>query len=305
MAPEHVGGPIEFERTKGALRIGARTLVPPPTKPGCYQHRAGAWEAKPCLSKEELARLPRPEGSTSLVADSSMGAINQATMTLVFQEFGGVSDSSKGAGVFSLQLNTNGFTGDNGHSDWVQFTHERGWDSDHDVVCIWNIDLSASNYGPSCMNVNVDRGPKRGDSALLATYIGEEGNIVLTAFLPWTNAGNDAAKPDAWNIVTSDAYGLAKHWTSVSGDILGYSLSEARLSQACVTRHFSIGPFPGMTAAAKIEPTTGAVTLESNNMTVINAVNTGSVSCKSGTCHTTLDAVSPPSIAAQCYAPKL
>jgi hypothetical protein len=50
--------------------------------------------------------------------------LNQMPVQAVFSTYSGESDSTWGSNAWSIQANTNFFTGSNGQTDWVQFTEQ-------------------------------------------------------------------------------------------------------------------------------------------------------------------------------------
>ena len=128
------------------------------------------------------------------------------------------ADSTKGAGAYSLQDNTNQFIGTNRHLDWVQFVYDTNNGGTSGAACIWQIDLLIANHGgynpTGCININT--------GSVLCCIEGLE----LPGFLVMAV---DDLGGSAVAAVQPDLYGLegGDNWNSASGSILGVSFSQA------------------------------------------------------------------------------
>jgi len=102
----------------------------PPSDPGCYHYtKTEGWVSVPCLSQAQVQALP-PPGTNHIPgieyrklgkATPKYPIISKAYVEVTFVQFSGETDTSFGSGAFSIQTNTNLFTGLNKHLDWVQF----------------------------------------------------------------------------------------------------------------------------------------------------------------------------------------
>jgi len=278
------------------ITLGKKVLPAPPSSPGCYRHTTAGWEETPCLSKEQRARVPHP-GSLTLNQSSppSPFAVQSGALVVKVGQFGGVNDPNNGgAGEFSLQLNSNGFPGPNGHVDWVQFTYQSYsiGNGQQYVSCIWTIDLTTQNYNPqSCQGADTTRSPQAGDVAVVRGG-SVNGSLQMVVSLPWAS-GADGSGPDAFSVTATDQYGLlaGTKWNAVSGGFLGAASSSiANLTRSCLTTTFDIV----LAAAAVASPPAvsagpGGNTLETNNLGV---VNTPIPFCVQGVCEVSYDEVS-------------
>jgi hypothetical protein len=270
----------------------------------------------PCLSREELARVPRPFGvylfQTS--APPNQYPIEYAKLEVNIVTLGSEEDSKLGTNSFSLQLNSNEFHGNNGDTDWVQFVYQKSPSNDVDVLCIWQIDMTTMNYThQQCVNVSSSRNFKTGDLATLSGALYGD-NIGVTAILPW---GADAVgAPDAFSVSGPNMYGLGINpiWSTIDGGLLGVgNESIANLSQSCVTTtlQFLYGTLldPRVFVPPNVRGfSPGGWTLESNDL---NIVNFPSAQCERsgkgfGICSVSFDGVSKGWSEGQrsCYPPE-
>jgi hypothetical protein len=150
---------------------------------------------------------------------------------VAFKEYNGETDSTFGDKAYSIQLNTNGFNGNNGDEGWVQFVYQDFCGYGYQFVgeqkcesktgfCIWNIDLTVAGktnnnqgYNPTCVSVGpVDLSSTY--SAVIYGYTAPGQKLVSYLFLPGSSFGLTA-------VVAPDVYGLAGNWYQVSGGVMG------------------------------------------------------------------------------------
>lgn len=289
------------------LVIGKRTLPAAPQATGCYKHTPGstAWTAVPCLTQAQKANIPHPDSIGILTQQpgaSTPGAVLGGGLEVNLVALGGVTDSLNGPGMFSLQLNTSGFTGNGdkpGDINWVQFTYQQFSPSvvpnNPNILCIWSIDLTASDYtgtGPDCIAIALVRGAQTGD---VATFWGNvsNGQLQLGATLPWAT-GSGQSDPDAFLVTSPDYRNFgASSWTSVNGGLLGSGgTSQAALTRSCITATTSLY-YQKPPGASTFQTNTlySGITGESNNLT--NS-NTPFAACASdGVCSESQHGVSP------------
>src|SRR5207302_1845171 len=105
-----------------------KDALPLPTMIGCFLLVHSSWVAVPCLSREEAAKLPPlMEGGNYGVKGVSSSTISgskilvEGDMHIQFSQFSGESDSIYGRNDWSVQDNTNQFSGTNGDTYAVQF----------------------------------------------------------------------------------------------------------------------------------------------------------------------------------------
>ena len=140
------------------------------------------------------------------------------------RNFGSDSDSTFGDGAYSVQLNTNFFPGNNGHSAWVQFVYQdfcgkSAGCGDASRLCIWNIDITTDQYAPTCVGPGAVRLSSAGFApvgsqtweTVIAGWVASNGNLGMVALL---NGG-------IYSVVAPDQYGLASDWDEASGGIMG------------------------------------------------------------------------------------
>ena len=139
---------------------------------------------------------------------------------MTFSQFSGESDSQYGSNDWSIQLNSNYFTGNNGHQDAVQFIEfnypSRCWGAcGYAQVCIQQWDATTGTLDRNqCMGTN-QQGLNNGYSATEYGYLSQSGgtNYVNAQFCD--NTGK------CWGTVDTDVNGLAGRWSDASGTILG------------------------------------------------------------------------------------
>jgi hypothetical protein len=224
---------------KGSFPPSVERLNPPtpPDKAGCYELAAGTWRTIACKSRAYVrAHVPVPEPlpaieykrasrDTNPKGTRALPITNGLVQVHVTND-GSDTDSKAGPDAFSLQLNTNSFTGNNGNIDWVQFV-DSSRPGTLDDLCIWNIDLTTHNYSPKCGGpTNTTAGFLRaGDVALISggdAIPGPSHFLFMEAYLPWDSTTT------VYLVVALDTYGLTRSvsgappWDEISGSILGY-----------------------------------------------------------------------------------
>jgi hypothetical protein len=229
------------------IMVGKKVLPAPPQKGGCYRHTT-EWQEVPCMSEEELARIPHPEAVNGLLkspAPPAGKALFNAELNINMVQFGSEVDTKYGNNNFTLQLNTNWFGGSDNQTYWVQFTHEAGGGTNPAALCIWNINLETKDYGQTngntnCIPVDLTRGPQTGDVAVLQGFAippqsgGSIGLLTLVAVIPWPSGGT--AAPDVFAMSTPDVYDLGGNWNYIQGGIIGLGFgSQAQFNLSCIT----------------------------------------------------------------------
>lgn len=290
-----VAPPLRGNGRPSPLRANPPFKLPrPPGAPGCYRYAPrGGWARRQCESKEYvLSHYPRPGslqgiqlgekvslGPTSTVWSPIGPPLQDSTLVVdpIDNQIVGESDSKKGSDAYSLQINTNGFEGNNSNADWVQFV-DQVTSAASNNVCVWQIDLNTGSYDPTC-------GGYSGEVFYMEGY--SYGGLlgVAVSGMPLTHT--------ATAVVTPDIYGLGSgyDWNETSGGILGFGngseavftrteLYTALLASPCISDGgFFTGysvfcgpklkPFAYTTFYPSTPPSTGypiGLTLESNNL---------------------------------------
>ena len=209
-----------------------------PSAKGCYTlSKEKKWESNTCLTEEYVnAHYPHPEYLPAIEfapapnAQTPSMPITGGAITVGLEEIGSVNDTKFGKGAFSVQLNSNGFNGNNGHRDWVQFTTQHKPVSSNqweDLVCVWNVDMTEGAYHPTCFTLDSNRVVSVNDHVVIQAYqdFKDKGHLKLSIQLSWVN------NEKSYGIVVDDQYGLtntvnnAGNWEEVFGSILGYANS--------------------------------------------------------------------------------
>jgi hypothetical protein len=122
----------------------------------------------------------------------------------------GASDSMLGAGAYSVQANTNGFSV-SGDNYAVQFTLQNDPSSGNDYMCIWINDVTTQNYSNNCQSL-----PMISLSSMSSGYM-----------YGWAYGGNIGmqfclnGRTTCWYNSESDSVGLASNWKGLTGTVLG------------------------------------------------------------------------------------
>ena len=217
-------------------RLQIPNLPPPPSRLGCYRRaETGRWVSVPCLSQEWVREnVPPPDGGYGKIygigygtaADSPL--ITTAFVAVQFVKFSGETDTIYGDGAYSIQTNTNTFTGPYNHGAWVQFVYQNfpSVETPFSALCTWVIDLTTQDYFTHtvCMKPPVE--PL--SSSYSATVIGYSyRSIVITGttapvMLFSSFLSTVAILPHGiYAVVAPDAFGLRNNWHGVSGTIIG------------------------------------------------------------------------------------
>ena len=298
-------------QTKNVMRpiiVDGKSIAPPPAKPGCYSYR-GAWKEIPCASKDYVRKqFPRPDGSLTVAtlppADSQpIFYLDYIQSVFTVSKFGSETDtpygpgnSTHGPGKWTAQINSNSFTGTNGHNDWVQFVQYSSGHGNYGF-CVWNIDFTTKDYytNTSCLAP-----PSPNPNATLSTGAKIYYQIVLNGLLTFTAFDQHNV---GWAVISQDVFGLENNLSVITSGLFGYSSSQAVFTNTCMTNTLEIEiPSPSLDsnlqAVLGSQPPGGVVTLESNNLT--NA-KSSTISCTGTSCVATAYLETS---GAGCYKPK-
>jgi hypothetical protein len=212
--------------TLGVSIAAAKRLItpgkypPPPAKEGCYSFEAEAWHQTEC---ETPAEQPPPEDLDGVETGPPGSPLVQGQLVVapLDDQFASDVDNKFGPGAYSIQLNTNGITGNNGEADWMQFVDQvsnagEGMALHH--ICLWQIDTHTKQYYTylRCKQIMLSaREP--GDIDITA---GTENGML---YLGWAAFGS-ITPLHLVAVVSPDAYGLGDdgRWRAVSGLVVGY-----------------------------------------------------------------------------------
>ncbi len=148
---------------------------------------------------------------------SSNTELSDAKIWANMTQFSGESDSSWGNNAWSVQLNTNYFTGIYGDENWVQFVLQNnfhtwyGWH--YSWFSIWTNDLTTGKYNRYTMSVPVIT---LSQSTKVFISGGVSGNVLFSQLDIYTSTGYTQ-----YVLHENDPYGLAGKWYTVDGTILG------------------------------------------------------------------------------------
>jgi hypothetical protein len=225
---------------------------PPPAKAGCFQYGPSGWKEVGCATEEYVRKhYPHLQLQNAIISTPPRGGggtgspLVYGVVDLSFRAVGSITDNKFGANFFSIQNNTNIFTGNNGHNAAVQFavSHQ----SSESGVCVWNVDVTTQNYNTSCATVSNTRtgGFAAGDDPRIEGRVLPGGLLSVTAYLPWVQSGTSS--PIAVN--GPDTYGLAANWTTATGAVLGFgNASKLTFSSADIWARIAVSTCQGDTS---------------------------------------------------------
>jgi len=207
-----------------------RDAPPLPTMVGCFLLVHSSWVAVPCLSPEEAAKLPPlMEGGNYGVKGVSSSTISgskvlvEGDIDIQFSQFSGESDSIYGASDWSVQDNTNQFSGANGDTYAVQFAEQNcgsqncgASGSANASLCIWQVDVTTQNYSDRlCVGTNIQT-LSSNYHVSVSGYLSQSGGVYYL--------DSQFCDPifNCWGVVNTDNKGLIGNWFGASGTILGY-----------------------------------------------------------------------------------
>jgi len=229
---------VHTHNLPGAQKPAAKL---PPEK-GCFTlSKERKWKSNTCLTEAYVnAHYPHPEylpaiefGPAANAGKTPSMPITGGSITIGLDTLGSLTDTQFGKDAFSVQLNSNGFNGNNGHRDWVQFVVQHKPNSggkasapgkSEDLVCIWNVDMTEGAYHPTCFNPPAGREVRSNDHIVIQGYqdFQDKGHLKLSIQLSWVSG------EESYGIVVDDQYGLTNavnnvgNWEEVFGSILGY-----------------------------------------------------------------------------------
>jgi hypothetical protein len=245
---------------------------------GCheYEDSSGAWRSTDCLASKVASSLPKPvEGGSSTlqgVSSNSLVSSGYSSVYIANPGFTFETDPTVGNNGFSIQANTNGFTGNNGHLDAVQFTFQNSpnwlylvW-APWAAVCVWNIDVTTQNYQTACVNTPT----QTLDYGYSATVYGSASGGTLTAKFCTGGA--------CWSVTAPDKYGLSSNWTQLNGGILGIGNGSQAQFDFGAEVAYTVSIRTSIAPATLISQTSRVATTESNNL----SYSSSSVSCVAG-----------------------
>jgi hypothetical protein len=208
-----------------------------PSMAGCYHltKTNNTWAKDTCLTPEYVkAHYPHPELEPGVQFTQAANAgktspipVTGGAIDVGLQSIGSENDPTFGKGYFSVQLNTNAFNDSSGHSSATQFVDMHKAVSatqSQDLVCIWNVDITAQQYPNTCHPELSGRAVRSGDFVAVQGYqdFQQTGYLKMVFQLSWDSQNG------TYGVVAPDTYGLTKtvngkgNWNELTGSILGY-----------------------------------------------------------------------------------
>ena len=210
------------------VAVAPPNSIPIPAAPengaGCFTYivseASEGWQSLPCMA----ASTPDPHqtiGGSSDIEGVSGGPATTyfGQVTVGFSTFSGESDNKYGSNDWSMQANTNQFTGSNSQTDEVQFV-EINYPTyltffGYAKACVEQVDVTTQNYAQTyCVSTSI-----RSLSSSFDNYVfGEEYTSGGTNYLEVQYC---EVNVQCWTDSTTDYYGLTGSWSAMSGTILG------------------------------------------------------------------------------------
>ncbi len=146
--------------------------------------------------------------------------LEQGIVWVSMSEFSGESDSRCGNNAWSVQLNTNYFTGSNNQQDWIQFVFQNNfhcwWGWHYSWFSIWTNDLSTCQYNRHTISVPVFTLTSSSIIGIVG-WVNSKCNLLSASLYLCTSVGN----LNVYTVSEKDPYGLSGNWSTVDGTILG------------------------------------------------------------------------------------
>lgn len=250
-------------------------IPPPPPGLGCnhYTPQKG-WKSVECMPEELVIAqgiIPMEGGSYGVKGGhATTSVLNQGKVAVSFTTFNGVSDNFYGTNAWSIQSNTNYFTGNNGHTDSVQFVFQNNPGGNWARNCVWNNDVQTQTYTPTCVATTIQT---------LST-----GNVKYVQGIsnPTTLTSIYCTGTTCWSVTASDLYGLRNKWSDASGTILG--IGNASTANFVSPTNESTTITASASQSFTMNIVTTFVTAEKNNLNY----GTPTKSCGSSSCTITV-----------------
>jgi hypothetical protein len=273
--------PTSNNTTSAQGRISSPAQVlPPKIGVGCYFRPVTnqTWKSVACLAQAQTTKAERPlvGGGSGMDGLSVSGKVlTEGFTTAWFSKFSGETDTAWGGDSFSLQANTNQFTGNNGQLDAVQFV-EQSSPNYKSIDCVWNIDVTTQAYASACVSTPFQTLSSTFGADIVGTVTSQVLCFPFAVCLTFYYLTSTYMTPfGTWAVTAADSYGLHSSWTQTSGTILGLGGG----SEAVFTHPTNVGSnvgvyAAGLNAAALVHVPEG--TVESNNL---NYQSTPSSAC--------------------------
>lgn len=202
----------------------------PPREVGCYRYTAAlGWRRRHCLSSAYvLAHFPHPKiGGTAPIVGIQQGKILPGPVPTWFPAgsplqlsmlrvddlaFGSETDSIRGPDAYSLQINTNLYTGQ-GQPATEQFVDQSKSVAfgTSNLVCIWQIDLASTTpYAPTGCSDFIG-----GSFAEIEGWV-DGATLGVAVANPLGTSAIAGIQPDIYGLGSGD------NWNYTQGSMLGY-----------------------------------------------------------------------------------
>jgi hypothetical protein len=259
----------ESTSAKGQISSPANVL-PPKIAVGCYFRPVTnqTWKSVACLAQAQSTKAERPlvGGGSGMDGLSVSGKVlTEGFTTAWFSKFSGETDTAWGGDSFSLQANTNQFTGNNGQLDAVQFV-EQSSPNYKSIDCVWNIDVTTQAYASTCVATSFQTLSSSFGADIVGTVTSQllclPFGICLTLYYLTSTYMTPSG---TWAVTAADTYGLHSSWTQTSGTILGLGGGSEAVFTHPTTVGSDVGVYAaGLNSAALVHVPEG--TVESNNL---------------------------------------
>jgi hypothetical protein len=222
-------------------------LSHPPNKAGCFEgnFQTLQWIQVECTFNAVETPFATPNigghgtGSGNDIASYTGSTQNYLTVlaNLTFTSFTSPeTDSQRGSGSYSIQVNTNTWTGTNSKTDEVQFSAQT-YQSGYTAIGVWQIVTESQSSCPSgdtWVSPNCYHATQYTPSSTFMPALGSGNQYLVTGeaangYLETTACGNSSC----YDVSTTDSYDLEGSWVNEESNIFGYgSSSEASFTSS-------------------------------------------------------------------------
>ena len=221
-----------------------------------------------CELNDQPSRCPGAapaygNGFEDPVLSSNGSAFTEGTGTLSIQSFGTEADYQVGLfqcndglngdpNTYSIQLNTNFFSGSNGDVDWVQFVAQSEGNG-VPYLAIWEVDLTQNVYSPFGFNVTSWPSLAKGTTLQITGEATTAGVLEIFAYADGKLVGSGVAPNEfmpegAWTSIEFNVYGLGCGDEAVFSGANDFLVNDTGVCLSACTPSTSLGGLTGETS---------------------------------------------------------
>ena len=276
--------PVSSSTSFPSIRSPEANPFPPlPASPGCFTSEpyTGVWKAVPCAygrvrptvggSSNDLMlsdSKSTSEGNGSISFPTYAGETNTAGSSVCSDSYVGLSET------YSLQQNTNQFTGSNGDNDWTQFTSQVNQGL-KPVVGVLEIDVTTKNFNDNQTTTAPWYAPLNTtityylNGGIVRSYYGTVFVETELYYVNYPSSGSDTVS-SAVVVSESDTLGLSGNWNKGEMNIFGIGCG----NQATFKTGSSAYPYLSF-PVCNGNSFYGTTTAESNNFNIGSSTTVG------------------------------